>query len=225
MLPEIEIAEVTHKMGMNRKTAHSYAKAFNGNFGQVRDVIIVEATWLGYYEPYTRKNVDSYIGKMMSNNGQAEIAKENGLLPFEVLVLEPVRTLCEKIMSLVRFSYSEDAVGDLKKKIRHTYDLHQLLQQKELFYFFHSSEFEIMLLTVANDDVVSFKNNNNWLNNHPVEALIFKELDVVWNDLKGTYNSSFRNLVYGDLPNEEAVFVTLKAVKERLILITWNIEI
>ena len=225
VLPEIEIAEVTHKMGMNRKTAHSYAKAFNGNFGQVRDVIIVEATWLGYYEPYTRKNVDSYIGKMMFDNGQSEIAKENGLLPFEVLVLEPVRTLCEKIMSLVRFSYSEDAVGDLKKKIRHTYDLHQLLQQKELFDFFHSKEFENMLLTVANDDVVSFKNNNNWLNNHPVEALIFKELDVVWNDLKGTYNSSFRNLVYGDLPNEEAVFVTLKAVKERLILITWNIEI
>jgi hypothetical protein len=225
VLPEIEIAEVTHKMGMNRKTAHSYAKVFNGNFGQVRDVIIVEATWLGYYEPYTRKNVDSYIGNMMFNNGQSDIAKENGLLPFEVLVLEPIRTLCEKIMSLVRFSYSDDAIEDLKKKIRHTYDLHQLLKQKELFNFFHSIEFEKMLLIVANDDVASFKNNNDWLNNHPVDALIFGELDLVWNDLKGTYNSSFRNLVYGDLPNEKAVFATLKAVKERLILITWNIEI
>lgn len=225
VLPEIEIAEVTHKMGMNRKTAHSYAKVFNGNFGQVRDVIIVEATWLGYYEPYTRKNVDSYIGNMMFNNGQSDIAKENGLLPFEVLVLEPIRTLCEKIMSLVRFSYSDDAIEDLKKKIRHTYDLHQLLKQKELFDFFHSIEFEKMLLMVANDDVASFKNNNDWLNNHPVDALIFGELDLVWNDLKGTYNSSFRNLVYGDLPNEKAVFATLKAVKERLILITWNIEI
>ena len=225
VLPEIEIAGVTHKMGMNRKTAHSYAKVFNGNFGQVRDVIIVEATWLGYYEPYTRKNVDSYIGNMMFNNGQSDIAKENGLLPFEVLVLEPIRTLCEKIMSLVRFSYSDDAIEDLKKKIRHTYDLHQLLKQKELFNFFHSIEFEKMLLIVANDDVASFKNNNDWLNNHPADALIFGELDLVWNDLKGTYNSSFRNLVYGDLPNEKAVFATLKAVKERLVLITWNIEI
>ena len=40
VLPEVEIAEITHKMGMNRKTAHSYSKSFEGNYGQVRDVII-----------------------------------------------------------------------------------------------------------------------------------------------------------------------------------------
>jgi len=42
---------------MNRKTAHVYNKEFNGYYGQVRDVIILESTWLGYYEPYsTKKN-------------------------------------------------------------------------------------------------------------------------------------------------------------------------
>lgn len=40
ILPEVAIAGVTHKMGMNRKTAHSYNKAFEGNYRQVRDVII-----------------------------------------------------------------------------------------------------------------------------------------------------------------------------------------
>jgi predicted nucleotidyltransferase component of viral defense system len=225
VMPEIEIAEVTRKMGMNRKTAHSYAKEFKGDYGQIRDVIIIEATWLGYFEPYTTKKLESYIGNMMINNGQTDIAKENGLLPFEVLVLEPVRTLCEKIMSLVRFSYAEEAMDDLKKKIRHTYDLHQLLQQKEFLDFFHSPEFEIMLLTVANDDIVSFKNNNKWLANHPSNALIFYELDTVWKDLKVTYNGTFKNLVYGDLPNEEAVLATLKIIKERLTIITWNIKV
>ena len=225
VLPEVVVDEVTHKMGMNRKTAHSYAKEFKGNYGQVRDVIIIEATWLGYFEPYTRKNVNSYVGNMMINNGQTEIAKQNGLLPFEVLVLESVRTLCEKIMSLVRFSYTEYPIEDLKKKIRHAYDLHQLLQQKELVDFFHSPEFEKMLLTVANDDVVSFKNNNRWLVNHPVDALVFKELDTVWDELKVTYTTDFKNLVYGDLPKEEAVLATLKIIKERLIIITWNIKV
>lgn len=225
VMPEIEIAEVTRKMGMNRKTAHTYAKEFKGDYGQVRDVIIIEATWLGYFEPYTTKKLDSYIGNMMVNNGQSDIAKENGLLPFEVLVLEPVRTLCEKIMSLVRFSYGDEALDDLKKKIRHTYDLHQLLQQKEFLDFFHSPEFEVMLLTVANDDIVSFKNNNKWLENHPANALIFYELDTVWEDLKTTYNGTFKNLVYGDLPKEEAVLATLKIIKERLIIITWNIKV
>ena len=225
VLPEVVVDEVTHKMGMNRKTAHTYAKEFKGNYGQVRDVIIIEATWLGYFEPYTTKNVNSYIGNMMINNGQAEIAKQNGLLPFEVLVLESVRTLCEKIMSLVRFSYTEYPIEDLKKKIRHAYDLHQLLQQKELVDFFHSPEFEKMLLTVANDDVVSFKNNNKWLENHPVDSLVFKELDTVWDELKVTYTTDFKNLVYGDLPKEEAVLATLKIIKERLIIITWNITV
>jgi predicted nucleotidyltransferase component of viral defense system len=41
ILPEVEIADITHKMGMNRKTAHSYSKEFKGNYGQVRDVIIL----------------------------------------------------------------------------------------------------------------------------------------------------------------------------------------
>ena len=128
-------------------------------------------------------------------------------------------------MSLVRFSYGDEAMDDLKKKIRHTYDLHQLLQQKEFLDFFHSPEFEVMLLTVANDDIVSFKNNNKWLENHPANALIFYELDAVWEDLKTTYNSTFKNLVYGDLPKEEAVLATLKLIKERLIIITWNIKV
>lgn len=225
VLPEVVVEEVTHKMGMNRKTAHTYAKEFNGNYGQVRDVIIIEATWLGYFEPYTTKSINSYVGNMMIMNGQSEIAKEYGLLSFEVLVLESVRTLCEKIMSLVRFSYSDAPIEDLKKKIRHAYDLHQLLQQKELFDFFHSIDFEKMLVTVANDDVRSFKNNNEWLVNHPVDAIIFKELDRTWGELKVAYISDFKNLVYGDLPNENDVRETLKKIEERLRTVIWDVKV
>jgi predicted nucleotidyltransferase component of viral defense system len=43
VLPEITIEGITHKMGMNRKTAHTYNKEFNDDFGQVRDVIILES--------------------------------------------------------------------------------------------------------------------------------------------------------------------------------------
>ena len=57
---------------------------------------------------------------MMLNNGQVSVAEANGLMPFEVRVLDPTRTLCEKIMSLVRFSYRENPIEDLRKKIRHT---------------------------------------------------------------------------------------------------------
>lgn len=225
VLSEVEIPEITHKMGMIRKTAHTYNKEFEDSYGQVRDVIILESTWLGYYEPYTNRTLKSFIGEMMINNDQADIAEANGLMPFQVRVLEPIRTLCEKIMSLVRFSYGEDPIYDLKNKIRHTYDLHQLLQQKEFSDFFNSPAFDDMLLKVAMDDVASFRNNNQWLENHPKEALLFKDLDNVWKELKNTYTGDFRNLVYGDLPNDDEVLETLKRINKRLESIIWTVKV
>ena len=225
VLPEVEIPELTQKMGMNRKTAHTYAKEFQGNYGQVRDVVVVEATWLGYFEPYITKTISSFVSSMMLNNGQQDIAEANGLLPFELLVLDPTRTICEKIMSLVRFSYGENPIDVLKKKVRHTYDLHQLLQQKEFSDFFDSAAFSVMLLKVANDDVASYKNSNEWLIYHPNEALIFKNVENVWKELKVVYNGDFKNLVYGPLSDEANILVTLKRIKDRLSTIKWTIEI
>lgn len=225
VLPEVSIEGITHKKGMNRKTAHAYNKEFKGNYGQVRDAIILESTWLGYYEPFTTKNIISFVGQMMLENKKSDIAEENGLLPFELVVLEPTRTICEKIMSLVRFSYSEHPIADLKKKIRHIYDLHQLLKQDEFLEFFHSKAFDEMLIKVANDDVVSFKNNNQWLIHHPNEALIFKNLEKVWNTISTTYSNDFKDLVYGDLPNQEDILTTLKMIQARLKGISWTVKV
>jgi hypothetical protein len=225
VLPEIEIAGLTHKMGMNRKTAHSYSKEFQGDYGQVRDAIAVEATWLGYFEPYTTKSLCSFVGQMMINNEQTEIASENNLLPFDVLVLEPIRTICEKIMSLVRFSYSDNPIQDLKKKIRHVYDLHLLLLKEEFLNFFNSEKFDDMLLKVAQDDVISFKNNNKWLKNPPSSSLIFENPEKVWSDLKWTYETEFKNLVYGNFPNETGLLNTLIIIKKRLSAIDWKVEL
>ncbi len=225
VLPEVVIVGVTNKRGMNRKTAHTYNKEFKGAYGHVRDVIVVESTWLGYYEPNTTQKLVSFIGDMMLRNGQREIAETHRLMPFDVCVLEPTRTLCEKIMSLVRFSYTESPIEDLKKKIRHTYDLHCLLLQKEFAVFFDSSAFDSMLLKVASDDVVSFRNNNKWLAHHPCEALLFKDLENVWNELKTSYNGDFRNLVYGYFPRDTEIVSTLKMIRKRLYGISWSIKI
>lgn len=225
VLPEVNIEELTQKRGMNRKTAHLYPKEFKGDYGQVRDVIVVEATWLGHSEPFTTRKLQSFVGEMMVSNGQDQIAREYGLHSFDVRVLDPVRTLCEKIMSLVRFSYGENPLDDLKQKIRHTYDLHQLLQQKEFMDFFQSPAFDEMLLKVAHDDVASFRNNNQWLIHPPKEALIFKDLNNIWNELRVAYNGDFKNLVYGPLPNDEAILETMKTIKARLTAITWTIKI
>jgi hypothetical protein len=225
VLPEVTIEGLTHKMGMNRKTAHAYSKEFQGDYGQVRDAIVIEATWLGYHEPYSVKAISSMVGDMMINNNQADLAEQNGLLPFDVNVLDPTRTVCEKIMSLVRFSYGEDALEDLKKKVRHTYDLHQLLQQKDVATFFNSAAFDEMLLKVAADDIVSFKSNNKWLAKHPNEALFFNDPEKVWEAIEPVYNTNFKSMVYGDLPAAADVLMTMQAIKKRLSAVEWNIVV
>ena len=225
VLPEIQIAGVTNKKGKIRKTAHTYAKEFNGGYGQVRDVIIVESAWLGYHEPNSIKTICSYIYEMMQKTKQQSLAEEYGLLPFELLVLDPKRTFCEKIMSLVRFSYAEEPIEDLKKKIRHCYDLHQLLQEKEILEFFQSKDFDEMLLRVAKDDITSFKNNNAWLKHHPVEAKIFTHVESVWAELKATYTGEFKFLVFGDFPNPDKILETLLSIKNRLTSIEWKIKL
>jgi len=224
VLPEIEISELTQKKGINRKTAHTYTKEFDGKYGQVRDVIVVEATWLGHFEPYTKVKISSFIYEMMLSTKQTQLAADYGLLPFEVIALKPERTLCEKIMSLVRFSYSENPVEDLKKKIRHTYDLHQMIGKNEINEFFKSKDFDQMMIKVANDDILSFKKNNQWLEHHPSNAKIFSECETVWSELKSTYNGEFKNLVFGDLPDERKILETLLTIKSRLSVISWNIN-
>ena len=223
VIPEIDVPGITNKFGMIRKTAHSYQKNFDGQFGQVRDNIILESTWLGSFEPYTTAMVSSFVTDMMNKTGQSALIAEYNLQPFQVQVLSKERTLCEKIMSLVRFSFTENPIVDLNNKVRHIYDIHKLLADIEMKDFFISERFESMLLTVANDDVISFK-NNDWLANHPSTALIFSDTNNTWNEIKNTYLSTFSDLVYGELPTEEDILITLSQVSERLKHINWTIK-
>jgi predicted nucleotidyltransferase component of viral defense system len=223
LIPEVEIEGITNKRGRIRKTAHDYEKLFEGDFEQVRDMIIVEATHLGNFEPYTNATVQSYIAEMMQETGQSNLIKTYQLEPFAVRVLTVERTLCEKIMSLVRFSFEENPIPKLNDKIRHIYDIHQLLDNEVFYTFFHSQGFEEMLLKVADDDIRSFKNNNDWLIKHPATALIFSDIDNTWQQLKRTYETKFAAIVYGKLPNEKALFQTLEAVSRRLRSIEWVI--
>ncbi|WP_421828342.1 nucleotidyl transferase AbiEii/AbiGii toxin family protein [Larkinella sp.] len=223
-LPELETPGITNKKGMIRKTAHSYSKVFVGDFGQVRDLIILESSWLGSSEPVITGQVSSFIYQMMQARGQDELATQYDLLPFEVQLLAPTRTLCEKIMSLVRFSYTERPLVDLRNKIRHVYDLHQLLKQEGISAFFDSDDLDVMLHKVGKDDEISFRNNKDWLYRHPADALLFSDLDRVWPELRSTYHGSFKNLVFGELPTDEAVFQTLGRINDRLALVAWTIR-
>jgi Nucleotidyl transferase AbiEii toxin, Type IV TA system len=224
LLPEI-VTGATNKKGNIRKTVHDYERVFTGDLGQVRETIILEVSWLGNFEPYTTAEIQSFVAEMMLNTGQKSLVEAYNLQPFEVKVLTKERTLCEKIMSLVRFSFTETPIEDLNHKVRHIYDIHKLLEIKEVHDFFDSPNFDDMLLKVAADDVKSYKNKNAWLSNHPASAILFADTEKTWNQIKATYNSTFKKLVFGELPTETAILDTLNTVSTRLKSIKWTIEV
>ena len=224
-IPEITIFGITNKKGMIRKTAHTYQKIFSGEFGQIRDNIILEVTWLGNFKPYENGSASSLIYEALQMNNQVELIKKFDLEPFQVLVLSPKRTFCEKIMSLVRFSFTEEPLLDLSNKIRHIYDIHMILKNEEIITFFQSSEFPEMLIEVANDDVLSFKNNNSWLINHPASAIIFSSTVETWSKIRNSYLTNFKDLVFGDFPSEKEILITLTNLSQKLEKIEWNIKI
>lgn len=222
VMPEIEIEGITNKLGQIRKTAHQYKRGnFQGVFGQVREQIIVEATWLGSSYPYTEAEVSCYVTEMMQAAGQQQIIEQYNLQPFKLKVLSKERTFCEKIMSLVRFSHTQAPYADLANKIRHIYDVHRMLKNKEINDFFNSNTFIELMIVVGRDDMVSYKNNNKWLAGHPSQAVIFKEPEQTWDKIKAPYRTTFKDLVMGELPAEKELVDTLKNISTRLKAITW----
>jgi len=223
-IPEVERIGITNKKGMIRKTAHNYPKVFKGEFAQVRNDIIIETGWLGSSEPYEAKSIQSYIYDAIVDSDVDGVIEKFDLSPFTVNTLSISRTLCEKIMSLVRFSCGQDPIKDLNNKIRHIYDIHQLLNNNQLSEFFNSEEFDGMLMQVAIEDISSFKNNKDWVSVHPKEALIFSDIESTWVKLSKTYNTDFSELVFGNLPAEKDVITTLAKVAGKLSTIDWMVS-
>ncbi|MDQ5930582.1 MAG: hypothetical protein QG594_2370 [Bacteroidota bacterium] len=218
----------TNKKGSIRKIIYSYPKVgVKGEYGEVRENIALEVSHLGNTEPNIIQPIRTLIADYIKTTSNIELIARFGLEDFEVKTLSVERTFCEKIISLVRFSYTEKPLVDLSNKVRHTYDLHLLMKLGFINNFVNSTSFDSMLLQVANDDDKAIPNDKNWLYKHPKEALIFSEVETVWKTLKKTYTSSkFKELIIGkDLPPaENDVFETLVFLSKRIQEIDWIIK-
>ena len=217
----------TNKKGSIRKIVYSFPKVgLGGKYGEVKDDITLEVSHLGNFKPNVTKPIRTLIADYINSTQKIELITQFGLGDFEVKALAVERTFCEKIISLVRFSYTESPITDLSNKVRHTYDLTLLLRLDSIKDFVNSDSFGIMLLQVAKDDDKAIPNNKEWLYNHPKEALIFSDTVMVWNVLKKVYTGTkFNELLIGNEkpPHENDIFETLVFLSERIEVISWEV--
>lgn len=225
-LPEIVVEGITRKRGMNRKTAHSYYGEYEEIYDLQKNLVMIDYSWLGCDRPYNILKLNSTIGETLIQTRLTTVVEQFSLFPFEVKILDHYRNFCEKIMSLVRFSYSPIPILDLKGKVKHCYDLHQLLCYKEFQDFLCSDRFFEMMLSIANRDAKSLRNNNQWLRHHPIESLFFRDLEENWlRHFEQAYNCDFSVLVYGRFPKHSQILETLLLIRERLSQMEWEITL
>ena len=115
----------------------------------------------------------------------------------------------------------DNPIESFKGKIRHIYDLHMLLQHEDFYDFFISSKLDEMMKNVIQHDRISYDNIRGYMDKHPKDALLFYDIDSVWQQISGTYNGSFADLVYGKLPEEDEIVETLRGISNRLSRLTW----
>jgi hypothetical protein len=80
-----------------------------------------------------------------------------------------------------------------------------------------------MVQTVGSEDMISFNNNNEWLNEHPSKAIIFDDPESTWERIKAPYNETFIGLVMGELPEGSKLIAMLKDIQTRLTKISWEL--
>lgn len=216
-LEEVYLEGFTSKHSRFRKTAHKYPLITDSLlYGQVLTNLILEINSFAQPHPNQMMEIEPYITTYLKSVGQDAFITQHGLEPFKIRVLGLERTLGEKILALVRASYSDKPIEQLKSKIRHVYDLYMILQSQEMKEFLASDAFLTLLNSVQADDAKNSEFQGEWAKQKLSDSLIFGDIEGTWKQLSPTYQDVFPSLVYGTVPNQEDIKEVLKKVSLRL---------
>lgn len=202
-----------------RKTSHRFPTAHDpaALLPQLRaGAVLLEINAFARPHPSQFRPVQSYIGQVLARRGQVAAVAAFGLGPFQVLTLALERTLVEKILALVRAGYAADPLAELQAKIRHAYDVHQLLRQPELPGFLAGAGFAELLGEARADDARNQEFQGDWAAQPLGEAVLFSDGGRMWQRLVPAYQGVFRQLVHGPLPPAASVAGTLALIGARL---------
>lgn len=206
------------KHGNFRKTAHGFPIHSDSTaLGQVASTILIEINAFAEPDPAKMMPVASLVGEYLKAMSQEDLIDEFGLRPFNILVLSVERTLCEKIMGLVRAGYEKNPLDYFRRRIRHIYDIVMILRSSEYRDFVRSEEFPKLLERVKASDRQSMPKSSVWLDPPLGEAMIFANAEELWTKIGREFHRNFKDMVYGDkLPSDDEVIEAIASIRNAL---------
>lgn len=205
-LTEIEEAGVTRKGSVYRKSLFQYPSDINTRFvTNIQKRIIVEINSFANPYPFVKQEIASFIAEFLTATNQIEAVQEYGLQQFELNILDKHRTMLEKLVSLIRFSFSENPSKELAKKIRHFYDLYYLTKDKECAEYLHSSEFQKDLSELIIHDKQEFDEPQGWQTKTVKDSPLITDFPNLWANLRSTYQNELTPLAFSEIPSEKLI--------------------
>lgn len=215
----IEGHDQESKGSMFRRTMHNYPQiGVQTSDDQVAPELMVEVNSFTVPWPYRQMPIQSMIADVLFDNGLDELVAQFNLEAFTLNILAVERTLVEKVLAIVKHSYNkDDPVAMLQNKIRHLYDIHQIMQRAETREYVNELEFSKLCLECVDEEIETFGLDKAHIYKNPLsDAPIFVRFDEWMPALDRVYNSSFAAMTYEELPPLTEVGKTLAIIRRAL---------
>ncbi|MDQ7049083.1 MAG: nucleotidyl transferase AbiEii/AbiGii toxin family protein [Enterobacterales bacterium] len=200
-----------------RKTVYQYPHSIEGeNFGQASSELLIEINSFANPEPFESRKLQTLIAEVLAQINQSELIAQYSLEDFSINVLSVSRTLVEKMLGVIKDSYSEDPVAKLSGRIRHLYDICLILKHDEYRDFVTSDNFNSLCNICIEDEKVGFFAYSDCFDKPLNDAPLFSKFKEWRPSLKATYVGLFADLVYGDLPKMDEIEEALSFIKENI---------
>ena len=206
------------KHGRFRKTAHAFSiRSDAAELGQVSDTLLIEINSFADPEPSSAMPIATLIYDFLVHANRTDLVRHHEIDSFHIPVLCVERTLCEKIMGLVRASHQADPISDYRCRIRHFYDLVMIMRADRYREFVASDSFVEMMTAVRESDRESIPGARLWADAPLGDAMIATDAERLWRRIRSEFRGNFKDMVYADsLPDDAEVLACLASIGSSL---------
>jgi len=178
--------------------------------------LLIEINTYANPYPYQKQQIVSFISDYLSTLNRTDLLEKYSLLPFSVNVLDKSRTMLEKLVSLLRFSFAENSRKELASKIRHFYDLYYLANDEKCAKYIRSIDFQKDLQELFVHDQQEFDDPTGWQTMTIKESPLISDFSSLWNTLRETYLSELPLLAFATIPDEKVIKENFIEIMEKV---------
>lgn len=155
--------------------------------------------------PFQKLTIKSFVSDFLLQTKNEGYIESYDLQSFDVNVLSKEQTLLEKMVSLIRFSFEENAVASISEKIRHFYDIYYLFKNPDCIKFVGSESFKKQFDAVLQHDRLMFENPQGWQTRPVLASPLVVDFSTLWDQIKEKYQTELSAYAYRPIPDEKDI--------------------